>query len=107
MPTRVCRPSGSSAGHEILNGLASLSGGWRVTERPECRYAWNGDFAVAYHVVGDRPIDLAYLEGYGSHVDLNWESPCCARFLRGLAGHARLSDANRRAAIPDLRLPLL
>ena len=36
------------------------------------------------------PVDLVYLEGYASHVDMNWESPSFARFLRGLAGHARL-----------------
>ena len=59
-------------------------------ETLETKYAWNGDVALAYQVVGDGPIDLVYVEGYASNVDVNWESPSFARFLRGLASHARL-----------------
>lgn len=65
-------------------------------EIPETKYAWNGDVALAYQVVGDGPIDLIFMEGYASHVDINWESPYLARFLRGLAGHARLIVTDRR-----------
>jgi len=68
----------------------------RAVERPETRYAWNGDVSLAYQVVGDRPTDLLYLQGYCSHVDLNWESPYLAHFLRGLARHARLIVTDRR-----------
>ena len=53
---------------------------------PETRFAWNGDVSLAYQVVGDGPFDLVYLQGYGSHVDLNWQGPALSRFLRGLAG---------------------
>lgn len=63
---------------------------------PETRYAWNGDISLAYQVVGEGPIDLVYLQGYCSHVDLNWDSPHLARFLRGLAQHARLIVTDRR-----------
>jgi class 3 adenylate cyclase/pimeloyl-ACP methyl ester carboxylesterase len=65
-------------------------------ERSETRYAWNGDVALAYQVVGAGRIDLVYLEGYASHVDLNWESPRLSAFLRGLAGHCRLIVTDRR-----------
>src|SRR5215470_9467644 len=65
-------------------------------ERPETRYAWNGDVALAYQVVGAGSVDLVYLEGYASHVDMNWESPRYAAFLRGLAEHARLIVTDRR-----------
>ena len=68
----------------------------RAMEVPKTRYAWSEDFALAYQVLGDGPVDLVYLEGYASHVDLNWESPCYARFLRGLARHARLIVTDRR-----------
>jgi class 3 adenylate cyclase len=64
--------------------------------RPETRYAWNDDIALAYQVVGDGTVDLLYLQGYASHVDLNWESPYLARFLKGLARHARLIVTDRR-----------
>ena len=65
-------------------------------DRPETRYAWNGDVALAYQVVGDGPVDLAYLEGYASHVDINWEGPSLSRGLRALAGKARLILIDRR-----------
>jgi len=59
-------------------------------------YAWNGDVSLAYQVVGAGPADLLYLQGYASHVDLNWESPALARFLRGLASFSRLIVTDRR-----------
>jgi len=62
----------------------------------ESRFAWNGDVSLAYQVVGDGPVDLLYLQGYGSNVDLNWEGPALARFLRGLARNARLIVTDRR-----------
>jgi class 3 adenylate cyclase/pimeloyl-ACP methyl ester carboxylesterase len=65
-------------------------------ELPETRYAWSEGFALAYQVVGGGPVDLIYLEGYASHVDMNWESPAFARFLRGLAGQSRLIVTDRR-----------
>ena len=67
-----------------------------MTERPETRYAWNGDVALAYQVIGDGPVDLIYYQGLESHVDLNWESPRLSRFLRGLAKHSRVIITDRR-----------
>jgi class 3 adenylate cyclase/pimeloyl-ACP methyl ester carboxylesterase len=63
---------------------------------PQTSYAWNGDVCLAYQVLGDGPIDLLYLQGYCSHVDMNWQSPRLARFLRGLAGHGRVMVTDRR-----------
>lgn len=63
---------------------------------PETRYAWNGDAALAFQVLGDGPIDLLYMNGYCSHLDLNWQSAYLSRFLRGLASHARLIIVDRR-----------
>jgi pimeloyl-ACP methyl ester carboxylesterase len=65
-------------------------------ERPETRYAWNGDIALAHQVMGDGPIDLVYLQGYLSHLELNWEHPALARFLRELSGFSRLIVTDRR-----------
>jgi class 3 adenylate cyclase len=65
-------------------------------ERPDTRYAWNGDIALAYQVLGDGPPDLVYLQGWISNVELNWESPYLARFLRGLASLGRLVVSDRR-----------
>jgi hypothetical protein len=30
---------------------------------PRAQYAWNGDVAIAYGVIGDGPIDLVYIQG--------------------------------------------
>ena len=65
-------------------------------DRPETRFAWNGDVSLAYQVCGDGPTDLVYLQGYCSNVDMNWESPSLSGFLRGLANHARLIVTDRR-----------
>ena len=65
-------------------------------ERPETRFAWNGDVSLAYQVCGGGPTDLIYLQGYCSNVDMNWESPYLAHFLRGLAAQARLIVTDRR-----------
>ena len=59
-------------------------------DRPETRFAWNGDVALAYQVLGDGPADLLYLSGWVSNVELNWDHPLMARFLRGLAHGRRL-----------------
>jgi class 3 adenylate cyclase/pimeloyl-ACP methyl ester carboxylesterase len=67
-----------------------------MTRRREMRYAWNGDVALAYEVFGAGPVDLVYLQGYASHLDLNWESQHLARFLRGLGERARVIHTDRR-----------
>ena len=67
-----------------------------MTKRPETKYAWNGDVALAFQVFGAGPVDLVYMQGYTSHVDLNWDSPYLARFLRGLGERARVIHTDRR-----------
>ena len=65
-------------------------------DRPQTLYAWNGNIGLAYQVFGEESSDLVYIQGYCFHADMNWESPHLARFLRGLAGHARLLVMDRR-----------
>ena len=65
-------------------------------EVPDTQYAWNGDAALAYQILGDGPIDLLYMDGDASHLDLNWASHQYARFLRGLAHRTRLIVSDRR-----------
>jgi pimeloyl-ACP methyl ester carboxylesterase len=65
-------------------------------DRPVTRYAWNREASLAYQVVGEGPVDLVYLQGFLSNVELNWEHPALARFLRELAGFSRLIVTDRR-----------
>ena len=57
---------------------------------PTTRYAQSGDVSVAYQVVGDGPVDLLYIPGGISHVDLQWTNRAWAGFLSRLASFARL-----------------
>src|SRR5262245_41945926 len=59
-------------------------------ERPTTRFAWNGDTALAYQVLGDGEPTLLYLPGWLSNVELNWDHPVMSRFLRRLARERRL-----------------
>ena len=34
---------------------------------PRAQYAFNGDVAIAYGVVGDGPVDVVYIQGVVSH----------------------------------------
>jgi len=45
-------------------------------ETPETRYARTEDgFHIAYRVAGDGPVDLVYIPGWFSNVDLMWDEP--------------------------------
>lgn len=79
---------------------------------PETRYARSDDVNVAYQVVGEGPLDLVYVPGWVSNVDVMWEEPSYARFLRRLASFARLIVFDKRGTglsdpVPLDRLPTL
>jgi class 3 adenylate cyclase len=67
-------------------------------DRPETRFVWNGDVALAYQVVGGGPIDIVYLQGWVSNVELNWDHPTMSRFLRGLGRGRRLIVTDPRGS---------
>ena len=54
------------------------------------------DADVAYRVVGSGPLDLLYFYGLGSHIDLFWDAPATAEFLRRLSSFSRLILFDRR-----------
>jgi class 3 adenylate cyclase/pimeloyl-ACP methyl ester carboxylesterase len=62
---------------------------------PETHYAAVGDADVAYQVVGDGPVDLVFHHGL-CHIDLQWDVPPEAAFLRALASFSRLILFDRR-----------
>lgn len=63
---------------------------------PEVRYARSGDLSIAYQVLGKPGPDLVFVPGFVSHLDIAWEEPFLARFLRGLAGFGRLIWFDKR-----------
>ncbi len=79
---------------------------------PKTEYARSGDVHIAYQVVGQGPLDLVYVPGWVSHVELAWEEPTLARFLRRLASFSRLIVFDKRGTglsdrVPDDKLPTL
>jgi hypothetical protein len=55
-----------------------------MAETPETRYAKSGDLHIAYQVLGEGPIDLVIVPGWVSHVEVVWQEPQAADFLRRL-----------------------
>jgi hypothetical protein len=66
-----------------------LAAGPAALEAPETRYAVNGDLHVAYQVAGAGEPDIVFVPGLISHLDMWWEEPLTARFLRRLAALGR------------------
>ncbi len=64
---------------------------------PLTRYAQSPDGAsIAFQVHGEGPLDLVFVPGFVSHVELVWEEPAIARFLRRLASFSRLIVFDKR-----------
>ncbi len=80
--------------------------------QPKTEYARSGDLHIAYQVVGEGPLDLVYVPGWVSHVELAWEEPTLARFLNRLASFSRLITFDKRGTglsdrVPNTELPPL
>jgi pimeloyl-ACP methyl ester carboxylesterase len=63
---------------------------------PETQYARSGDVNIAYQVVGEGPLDLVYVPGWVSNVELIWDEPAMAHFLERLASFSRLILFDKR-----------
>jgi class 3 adenylate cyclase len=64
----------------------------------EVRYAWSGDVALAYQIVGEGSADLVYLPAFAWNLEWNWRHPLHERFMRRLAGFSRLIVTDRRGS---------
>ena len=63
---------------------------------PPTRYAKSDGVSIAYQVIGDGPIDLVLVQGFATHLDLQWEAPPLARFFERLASFSRLVLFDKR-----------
>jgi class 3 adenylate cyclase len=78
--------------------------------RPTTKFAKLGADRVGYQVLGEGPIDLVFLTGMSSHIDLRWEEPLNEYFLHRLASFSRLILFDRRGtgvsdSVPSEHLP--
>ncbi|HEV8651584.1 MAG TPA: adenylate/guanylate cyclase domain-containing protein [Actinomycetes bacterium] len=80
--------------------------------KPETRYARSGEVSIAYQVVGEGPLDLVYVPGWVTNIELMWEEPSYARFLDRLASFSRLLLIDKRGTglsdrVVEAELPTL
>ena len=81
-----------------------------ASSTPETRYAKSGDVSIAYEVVGEGPLDLVFVPGWVSHVEIDWELPAYAHIFDRLASFSRLILFDKRGTglsdrpgdLPDL-----
>jgi class 3 adenylate cyclase len=66
-------------------------------DTPETRYALTQDGVhIAYQVVGDGPIDIAFVWSFVTHLEVFWELPSFRRFVEELATFARVILFDKR-----------
>ena len=68
-----------------------------MSEMPETRFTRVGDVDIAYQVIGPADgLDVVFVPGWVSHLEVMWELPEFARFLDRLAGMGRLLLFDKR-----------
>ena len=68
------------------------------TERSAIRYATNDGVSIAYQVVGSGPVDLLFIPGFVSHLEVSWEDPGYTAFFEALGRRARVIIFDKRGA---------
>lgn len=68
----------------------------RFDQPYDVRYATSDGLDIAYQVVGTAPLDLLYVPGYISNLELAWEDRGYERLLRQLSSFSRLIAMDKR-----------
>ena len=63
---------------------------------PETQYAQSGELSIAYQCVGDGPLDLLFIPGFVSNVELMWDIPKWADLFNRFAGLGRFVFFDKR-----------
>jgi class 3 adenylate cyclase/pimeloyl-ACP methyl ester carboxylesterase len=63
---------------------------------PEIRYARNGEVSIAYQVVGEGPVDLVFVPGFVSNLEVAWEDRWLRQPFERLASFSRLILFDKR-----------
>ncbi len=73
--------------------------------RTAIQYTRSGDVHVAYQVLGDGPVDVIFVWGGVSHLELGWEHLPTAGFFEDLASYSRLILVDKRGTGLSDRVP--
>jgi class 3 adenylate cyclase len=60
------------------------------------RYAHNGDVSIAYRVAGAGPVDVLFMGGFVSHLEIGLEPPLAERFWERMGSFARVILFDKR-----------
>ena len=71
----------------------------------DIRYAQSDDVQVAYQIVGNGPVDLVYVLGAWSHLEIMWELPAFRHFCEVLGEFARVIVFDKRGMGMSDRVP--
>jgi class 3 adenylate cyclase len=63
---------------------------------PPIRYAKAGEVSIAYRVVGEGPLDVIWVPGLFSNLEIEWDNPFYVRLYRRLASFSRLVIFDKR-----------
>src|ERR1700722_19366702 len=63
---------------------------------PETRYAKSGDVRIASQVIGNDPIDLVFVPGFLSNLEVHWEDPGYSHLLHRFGAFTRLIQFDKR-----------
>ena len=63
---------------------------------PETQYAQSAGLSIAYQVFGDGPIDLVFIPGFVSNLELTWDWPPLGAFYRAFTPFARVVMFDKR-----------
>jgi hypothetical protein len=64
--------------------------------RPKTNYTKIGEFNIAYQEIGQGLIDILYIPGWVSNIDMMWTEPRLAAFLTRLSLFSRLIIFDKR-----------
>jgi class 3 adenylate cyclase/alpha-beta hydrolase superfamily lysophospholipase len=67
-----------------------------VDVAPEVHYAKSAGLSIAYQVFGEGPVDVVFVPGFISHLELNWEAAFFGETLRRLARFSRVVTFDKR-----------
>jgi class 3 adenylate cyclase/pimeloyl-ACP methyl ester carboxylesterase len=67
-------------------------------QTPEIRYTQSGDVSIAYAINGEGPIDVVFVHGYISNLEVEWEDPGHVAFFTKLASAGRVIRFDRRGS---------
>jgi pimeloyl-ACP methyl ester carboxylesterase len=72
---------------------------------PDVRFARSGDVSVAYAINGGGPIDIVYVQGAYTHLEVLWEASLFRRFCERMGEFARVIRFDKRGMGMSDRVP--